>query len=1132
MTSSSKVQDKSLEMHILEGEITISGVDSGPEMRDNGDSSMSTHLQGLPNDGTLSSMGWTGKFTKREGSMASLALEGNLSYRKGKGGSSEKVISWTQGRVVFDMRNGGMLVCFKKKPGDVSPGRQSKKGVPNTRLSSQVTTFNLDDAAIYLPPHVKWVVKDITNDARTFVVEIWPEQNQLEFFPEEETRGFGSFQRQLEPSIRPTYGEDLEQAEATKLPLCVYFTCSKSTEKMLWLHAFEEVGRFSYDLHRKVGLKNFIRNMRRSLANSRTRSPMAEVFAKQGEALRAHLSSNEDDDESKESIHDDPVMRIRDQEIGSGKCLREYIVEPRYAYPNRWMTDRELHVEVVKPSEIFHDLRRSDSPQKEIGQLKVEILQCSGLPALDLASATDAVAYMVCGSYAFTSDVISNKLNPIGLPRSRRGCIFPIFHAYARLYVGMFDDDGVSEKDDFAGRVVLDVARFRPRSTYDVTLPLRLSGHVYSRESRGCIRLRLSIEYHSERDALLSYIPKRIPASQLERPDDDVTVLCGDEKAFRNIATTVHGIHMPGRFSLREWKGVMREATFARKVAMNSCLDLLTIIVKWENPTTSSLLFVAWMHSVYANSVSLVPMYLALFSSLIMVKNYAFFGSDGPVQKGFVPPSFEEMFMSLVKGGTEPMIRPLNTRAKRTRQSGIEVSARYHKPHENLVFWALGFPKRLPLEDLMPGDYDMEFPFSRGLRNPETGHAHYPKLTVKDSLVVARQKKKKGTEHDSIDGDDADSIQSNFVNKSYPTSPSNRYGWKGLLRSRSSRDGENPPSLTQNDVQSRRSQIWSSMSSESRPLSPSVQYVAPRNTLPEQDLDAKVPLRKKKKLGDELNELRDNFHRMTFHAFHDRTHRLRNRDAVYFGGIHRGRPDLIANDLERLLNVGQHSSPNPLVSLVGLYMEPMISAAQSGLGLLRALYNVLTWRDPILSFWVSLTLICSVFVLAIFPWRLFFFVLGWLVLGPQNYILRIMATRGSTPSFLQDYLAKRRNAQVTAQTEALVAATHATVPTNQPIIFSHTSDNSAPRQRPRDPNELHEVCVPYSQLMYHRTYDWPPEPRYAKCTPTADLERTTQKLQQSRHRRTRSKDSFQSLSLSPSVGSFDDVDAGSAGEFG
>jgi hypothetical protein len=139
--------------------------------------------------------------------------------------------------------------------------------------------------------------------------------------------------------------------------------------------------------------------------------------------------------------------------------------------------------------------------------------------------------------------------------------------------------------------------------------------------------------------------------------------------------------------------------------------------------------------------------------------------------------------------------------------------------------------------------------------------------------------------------------------------------------------------------------------------------------------------------------------------------------------------------------------------------------------------------------------------LAIFPWRLFFFVTGWLVLGPQNYFLRIMEERGTTPVAIKEFFAKRREARVTAKAAAIVARRNATAPTNQPIIFCHTSDNTPPKERSCDPREVHEVCVPYSQLMYHRMYDWPPEPRYAKCTPNADLERVAQKLQESRHRR-------------------------------
>jgi hypothetical protein len=171
------------------------------------------------------------------------------------------------------------------------------------------------------------------------------------------------------------------------------------------------------------------------------------------------------------------------------------VVFPMYAYPNRWMTERELHAEMLKPSETFHDLRMTGIiKQKEIGALKVEVLECVCLPTLDLTTETDAVVYLVIGSYAFATDVIWNRVNPKWLPKSRRACVFPIYHAYARLFVGVFDDDGRNEKDDFAGRVVIALSQLRPRSTYDVTLPLRLSSQVYSRKPRGSVRLRFSLE--------------------------------------------------------------------------------------------------------------------------------------------------------------------------------------------------------------------------------------------------------------------------------------------------------------------------------------------------------------------------------------------------------------------------------------------------------------------------------------------------------------------------------------------------------------------------------------------------------------------------------------------------------------
>jgi len=344
---------------------------------------------------------------------APVVLDGTLNYRNGE--SSRGLPTWRQGRVVFDMKNGGTLACFDRSPGDASPRKLSKRGLPSTKMSTRVIDCELDSAVIYLPTHVNWIAKDIKNNAHNFMIEIWSEQDEPEPLLNGDFHPITGPQQHEQPSMATKLG-DVGMADRVKLelpkgfgaerehrrengqPQVVFFSCSRSNEKVFWLHAFDEIGRFSRDLHHRRGLKSFIPKMRRTPVKSRVRSHMAELFASQRELLRAHLSRDENDQETEGLLNDDPDTCIRKRETRGGAHHKEYIVHPRYAYPNRWMTDRELHAEVIKPSEKFHDLRRSDASTREIGNLKFEILECSGLPDLDLASKTDAVAYMVCGS--------------------------------------------------------------------------------------------------------------------------------------------------------------------------------------------------------------------------------------------------------------------------------------------------------------------------------------------------------------------------------------------------------------------------------------------------------------------------------------------------------------------------------------------------------------------------------------------------------------------------------------------------------------------------------------------------------------------------------------------------------------
>ena len=184
-------------------------------------------------------------------------------------------------------------------------------------------------------------------------------------------------------------------------------------------------------------------------------------------------------------------------------------------------------------------------------------------PKLDKFSRTDACCYFVCGPFAFATDVIDGFLSPVWPCKSRRACIFPIFYAYQKLYVSVFDDDGLGASDDFAGRVVIDIARLRPNSGYDIFLPLRLYQNTFVRKPRGVIHLRLRLEWENERKAILSYL--KLP-KKTELLGNAVTLNCADLKAFRNAVFTVQGKDVPGRYKQLVMKGLQREMKLYKQV--------------------------------------------------------------------------------------------------------------------------------------------------------------------------------------------------------------------------------------------------------------------------------------------------------------------------------------------------------------------------------------------------------------------------------------------------------------------------------------------------------------------------------------------------------------------------------------
>jgi hypothetical protein len=156
-----------------------------------------------------------------------------------------------------------------------------------------------------------------------------------------------------------------------------------------------------------------------------------------------------------------------------------------------------------------------------------------------------------------------------------------------------------------------------------------------------------------------------------------------------------------------------------------------------------------------------------------------------------------------------------------------------------------------------------------------------------------------------------------------------------------------------------------------------------------------------------------------------------------------------------------------------LLCRPIVEIAYEWLYLFRALFNVFTWRDPILSFWVSIIGPIVTIVLHLIPWRVLFGVTGVLLWGPQNWVFRVIGERkGIAPPDMDKIIRKGKK---TGDDEPDLK--------EEPLLCNDTDDNRPVDNAGLGQSNLRHIVVPYSPLMYnHRFYDWPPEPEYARVS--------------------------------------------------
>lgn len=365
---------------------------------------------------------------------------------------------------------------------------------------------------------------------------------------------------------------------------------------------------------------------------------------------------------------------VVETKVTGGTDGRRFRVKPYHAFPEPvYLSDAELYQVMTQPSHEFEFLtsylnpstrstrktkvpdqvrRHFGTPREDgrIGSLRVEVLGCVGMDR----SKPEVSVYLVLGDCAFATDVLTGCRSPMFPPSCKRAAVFPIHHAYARLFIGVFDikANKKSEQDHFCGRVAIDIPPLRPDTEYDCTFPIRTSTFIYDRRPRGVVRLRFSLHWFSERAVVMSYLKRpRNPLAFSRQAKKQPTIPCGDPKTFRNVAVTVHGQDFPGKYTRGAFRATMREFNlyqqnlrFLVKVTIVDC-------ILWENPLMSLYLFASNLYCVYLNSVRLAPPLFIGWLIFLLLENY--FANNRAVagHLGYQPLSITEVLLGMLRNG-------------------------------------------------------------------------------------------------------------------------------------------------------------------------------------------------------------------------------------------------------------------------------------------------------------------------------------------------------------------------------------------------------------------------------------------------------------------------------------------------
>ncbi len=149
----------------------------------------------------------------------------------------------------------------------------------------------------------------------------------------------------------------------------------------------------------------------------------------------------------------------------------------------RFLTHAEMIQKCEEPSRSW-----VEAGSGNLGQVKVEILRCEGLPNKDLVrlcgNKTDPFVSLVYEDCLVQTDRLSDCLSPMWMPWTQRAFVFNRMHALSSIYIGVFNHVIGPYKHHGCGRVTVDLRELQPNTVYTLKYELFSSPVLTQRKVR------------------------------------------------------------------------------------------------------------------------------------------------------------------------------------------------------------------------------------------------------------------------------------------------------------------------------------------------------------------------------------------------------------------------------------------------------------------------------------------------------------------------------------------------------------------------------------------------------------------------------------------------------------------------